>query len=333
MTGRFTMDVHLDPDFARLALRRDVAEGLSSPAKSLPPKWFYDEVGSHLFEEITRLPEYYPTRAETSILAAHARDIARESGADTLVELGSGSSTKTTLLLDALLSAGRLRRYVAFDVSATALDAAGRGLLERYEDLDVHGLVADFDHHLDLIPRTGSRMIAFLGGTIGNFEPRSRREFVRDLHATMRPQDTLLLGVDLVKSPDVLLPAYDDSQGVTAAFNRNVLTVINRELRADFVADDFEHVAVWDPDQEWIEMRLRALRSSVVTVSAIGLTVLFDAGEDLRTEISAKFRRDSLEAEMTDAGMRQCGWWTDDQERFAVTLWRAEPRARVPAAT
>ena len=321
MTTGFSIDIHLPPDFAARALETDVRRGLSASPKSLPPKWFYDKVGSDLFEEITRLPEYYPTRAEAEILQRAAGAIAVASGADTLVELGSGSSTKTRLLLDALQSRHTLREYIALDVSAAAIEGAASTLVDDYPRLSVHGLVADFDHHLDLIPRGGSRLIAFLGGTIGNFEPAARHQFLTDIANQMDADDTFLLGTDLVKSPDVLIPAYDDSQGVTAAFNRNVLSVINRQLDADFVVEAFDHVAVWDADNEWIEMRLRASKAMTVHIRELEMTVSFDEGEQLRTEISAKFRRDTLRADMARAGFVERSWWTDRQDRFALSLW------------
>ena len=324
MTAGFQIDVHLPPDFAARALEEDVRRGLSATPKSLPPKWFYDKVGSDLFEAITQLPEYYPTRAEAEILQREAGAIADASSADTLVELGSGSSTKTRLILDALQARGTLHHYVALDVSAAAIEGAASTLVDDYPGLSVLGLVADFDHHLDLIPRDGSRLVAFLGGTIGNFEPEPRQRFLRAICEQLGPDDTFLLGTDLVKSPSVLVPAYDDSQGVTATFNRNVLSVINRQLDADFVVDAFEHVALWDADDEWIEMRLRASRAMTVHVRALGMTVEFADGEELRTEISAKFRREQLGVDMARAGFREQSWWTDGEDRFALSLWRPD---------
>ena len=247
--------------------------------KELPPKWFYDARGSELFEEITRLPEYYPTRTERAILDAHADAIAKAADADTLVELGSGSSEKTRLLLDAMTRHGVFERYVPVDVSSSALEAAAGALHGDYPDLAVHGVVADFDRHFDQIPTEGRRLIAFLGGTIGNFGPEARVQFLSRLRASMRAGDGLLLGTDLVKSPERLIPAYDDAAGVTAEFNRNVLRVINRELRADFDPDAFDHVARWDPDEAWIEMRLRSTRAQTVHVAALDLTADFEADE------------------------------------------------------
>lgn len=323
-TSPVTIDVHLPIDFAAHALECDVREGLSEDPKALPPKWFYDKVGSDLFEEITTLPEYYPTRAEAEILGTRAHEIAQSSRADTLIELGSGSSTKTRLLLDALRDAGTLESYVALDVSRAAIEGAADTLAAAYPGLRIHGLVADFDRHLNLLKGDGARLVAFLGGTIGNFEPASRTRFLRDIATHLGGDDRFLLGTDLVKSPQVLIPAYDDSRGVTAAFNRNVLTVINRELEADFDVEAFDHVAIWDDVSEWIEMRLRASRAMTVRIRKLDMTVDFADGEELRTEISAKFRQESLTHEMRTAGFSPVSWWTDSEQRFALSLWRPD---------
>jgi len=317
----FTLDIHLPPDFAAQALAADALAGLTSTPKSLPPKWFYDKIGSELFEEITRLPEYYPTRAEREILATRAGEIAVASGCDTLLELGSGSSVKTRLLIDAMRSHGGLDSYTALDVSEDALRDAGLSLVHDYPDLAVHGLVADFEHQMDLLPAVGRRLVAFLGSTIGNFDPATRKVFLAALKSQLTTGDRFLLGADLVKSPQTLIAAYDDAAGVTAAFNQNVLSVLNHGLGANFDLAAFEHVAVWDPNQEWIEMRLRSTRNQQVHLDALDLQVHFDAGEQMRTEISAKFRRESLTAELTGAGFRAAGWWTDPAARFSLSLW------------
>ncbi len=318
----FAIDVHLPPDFAAEALTRDARAGLTARPRSIPPKWFYDKEGSLLFEDITRLPEYYPTRAEREILDRHADAVAAAAGCDTLIELGSGSSAKTRLLIDAMRAAGGLRSYVALDVSEDALREAGDGLVRDYADLRVHALVADFEHQLDLLPRGARRLVAFLGSTIGNFEPAPRMAFLAALRASLGRDDRFLLGADVVKPAAVLVPAYDDAAGVTAAFNRNVLGVLNRGLGADFVPEEFDHVAVWDEQAEWVEMRLRSRRAQTVRVAALGLEVDFEAGEEIRTEISAKFRRDRLEGELTAAGFAPDGWWTDAEGRFSLSLWR-----------
>ncbi|MFJ6383218.1 L-histidine N(alpha)-methyltransferase [Kitasatospora sp. NPDC092039] len=310
----------LPADHFSTALRHDVQHGLTSQPKWLPPKWFYDARGSELFEEITRLPEYYPTRAERAILTARAGEIAAATGARTLVELGSGSSEKTRLLLDALRALGTLETYVPVDVSESALTAAGAALAAEYPGLAVHGVLADFTARLGLPPEGGPRLVAFLGGTLGNLLPQERAAFLRRLRAALDPGDFLLLGTDLVKDPAVLVAAYDDSAGVTAEFNRNVLNVLNRELGADFDPDAFEHVALWDAEQEWIEMRLRSLRSQTVKIPALDLPVHFARGEELRTEVSAKFRRERVAGELASAGLRLSHWWTDPEGRFGLSL-------------
>jgi L-histidine N-alpha-methyltransferase len=314
------LDTHLPASAYAEALAADVLAGLTATPKTLPPKWFYDGRGSELFDEITRLPEYYPTRTERAILAARAGEIAAATRAETLVELGSGTSEKTRLLLTALRDAGTVRCFVPFDVDASVLRTAGAAVAGEYPGLDVHAVVGDFEHHLDLMPRDGRRLVAFLGSTIGNFEPAARAAFLAALRATLRPGDTFLLGTDLVKDTGRLLAAYDDSAGVTAAFNRNVLSVVNRELGADFDLSAFEHVAAWDADNEWIEMRLRSRTEQVVTVRALGLSVRFAAGEEMRTEVSAKFRRERVAAELADAGLRLTQWWTDPAGDFALSL-------------
>jgi L-histidine N-alpha-methyltransferase len=311
---------HLAPDEAAAALRADALAGLTATPKSLPPRWFYDARGSELFDEITRLPEYYPTRAERAILAASAGDIAAASGADVLVELGSGTSEKTRLLLTALREAGTLRRFVPCDVDPSVLRAAGAAIEAEYPGVEVQAVVGDFTRHLAELPRSGRRLVAFLGSTIGNLEPGPRAEFLAALAGTLAPGDCFLLGTDLVKDPGRLVRAYDDAAGVTAEFNRNVLRVLDRELGADFDPDAFEHVAVWDAASEWIEMRLRSRTDQVVRVAALDLDVPFAAGEEMRTEVSAKFRRDGVTRELAAAGLAMTHWWTDPDGDFALSL-------------
>lgn len=317
------LDIYLTPDHAERALRDDARRGLTSTPKWLSPKWFYDARGSDLFEEITRLPEYYPTRVERSILAAHAGDIARHTGAHTLVELGSGSSEKTRLVLDALRQAGTLRQYVPLDVSESALREAVAAIHRDYPRLAIHGVVADFTEHLDRIPGQAPRVVAFLGGTIGNLFPDERGAFFDALHKALAPGDQLLLGTDLVKDQDVLIPAYDDEAGVTAEFNRNVLAVLNRELGADFNLDNYQHVAIWDSENEWIEMRLRATAAATVTLPKLALDMVLAAGEEIRTEISTKFGREGVKRELANAGFSLDSWWTDPEGLFALSLARA----------
>jgi L-histidine Nalpha-methyltransferase len=319
-TANVNVDVHLTGDDLRAALRNDVTRGLRSTPKDLPPKWFYDDRGSQLFDEITRLPEYYPTRAERSILVERARDIAAVTGADTLVELGSGTSEKTRILLDALAAHGSLQRFVPFDVSEATLRDAADAVAREYAPVEVHAVVGDFEHHLHTIPAEGTRLVAFLGGTIGNLPPAPRTEFLAEIAKGLTSDDAFLLGTDLVKDVDRLEAAYDDAAGVTAAFNRNVLAVVNRELRADFALDRFEHVARFETGPEWIEMRLRSTVDQTVRVRDLGLDVQFAAGEEMRTEISAKFRRERVEEELAEVGLELREWWTDPAGDFALSL-------------
>jgi L-histidine N-alpha-methyltransferase len=308
------------------SLANDVLDGLTRPFKEIAPKHFYDARGSELFERICELPEYYPTRAEREILLAYADEIVQGTGAGELVELGSGSAEKARILLDAMSSAGTLRRYVPVDVSESALEAAALELVDEFEELSVHGVIGDFERHLDRVPPAdagdGARIVALLGGTIGNFPPGTRRRLLREIGGLLGPGDRLLLGTDLVKDPAVLEAAYDDSEGVTAEFNRNVLHVINRELDADFAPDGFEHIAFYDRVHEWVEMRLRARRPCSVLVADLGLRVEFAAGEELRTEISAKFTRARLQADFQAAGLALEGWYMDGDGLFAVSLAR-----------
>jgi L-histidine N-alpha-methyltransferase len=312
--------IGLGPADLRTAMRADVTRGLQATPKELPSKYFYDEEGSALFDAITRLPEYYPTRTERGILEARADEIAARSGADTLIELGSGTSEKTRLLLDAFARRGALARFVPFDVDESTLRGAAEAVAAEYPGVAVHAVVGDFERHLGLLPPGGRRMIAFLGSTIGNLTPEQRALFFAEIVANLEPGDTFLLGTDLVKGVARLEAAYDDSAGVTAAFNRNVLHRLNRELDADFAPDTFEHVAVFDTEREWIEMRLRSTVDQVVTVAALGLTVPFAAGEEMRTEISAKFRPEGLTGELTVAGLAVVEVWTDPAGDFALSL-------------
>ena len=311
---------HLAADSAAVALRRDVYNGLTQTPKTLPPKWFYDSVGSDLFDQITRLPEYYPTRTEAQILRDHSAEIATASGADTLVELGSGTSEKTRLLLSALRDTGSLRRFIPFDVDAGMLQAASSAILDEYPGIEIEAVCGDFEEHLGKIPRVGRRLVVFLGSTIGNLTPGPRAEFLSALSDTLAKGDTLLLGTDLVKDPDRLICAYDDSAGVTARFNRNVLAVVNRELDADFDLDAFDHVAKWNADEERIEMWLRAGSAQRVRVAALDLTIDFAAGEEMLTEVSCKFREQGVVEELAAAGLKRSHWWTDPAGDFGLSL-------------
>jgi L-histidine N-alpha-methyltransferase len=303
-------------------IEQDVERGLRARPKDIPPKWFYDDRGSVLFDEITRLEEYYPTRCERAILHERALEIARSTDADTLVELGSGTSEKTRVLLDGMRDAGTLRRFVPFDVSKRTLHDAAAAIEQEYAGIDVQPVVGDFTLDLETIPPGGRRLVVFLGGTIGNLLPGARSTFLTDVAAMLGPDDHFLLGTDLVKDTDRLVAAYDDARGVTAEFNKNVLHVMNRELAADFDVDAFDHVAVFDTEREWIEMRLRSTRAQTVHLSALELEVEFEAGEEMRTEVSAKFTRARVEAELRAAGMRLVEWWTDPAGDFALSLAR-----------
>lgn len=317
-----TIDSHLDAPHER-GLADDVLDGLTRPFKELPPKHFYDERGCELFDRICELPEYYPTRTERAILDAEAKAIVARTGAVELVELGSGTAAKTRVLLDAMAARGQLRRYVPLDVAESVVRASADALVREYPGLRVHGVVGDFERHLDRIPsgRGGEpRIVALLGGTIGNFPPGSRRRLLREIGELLGPGDRLLLGTGLVIDTPTLEAAYDDAAGVTAEFNRNVLHVVNRELEADFPVEGFEHVAFFDRRHEWIEMRLRAQRPFSVRVGTLGMRVELAAGEEIRTEISAKFTRARVEEDFAAAGLALDAWYPDPDERFALSL-------------
>ena len=307
------------------SLANDVLDGLTRPFKELPPKHFYDSRGSELFERICEQPEYYPTRTERSILESRAAEIVGACGAGELVELGSGAADKARILLDAMAAAGTLQRYVPLDVSEVVVRDAAAQLVDEHPELRVHGVIGDFERHLDRVPAAidgTPRIVALLGGTIGNFPPGTRRRLLRSLSSLLGPEDRLLLGTDLVKDPTVIEAAYDDAEGVTAEFNRNVLHVINRELDADFTPEQFDHIAFFDRRNEWIEMRLRSQRPCSVMIGGLGLRIDFAAGEELRTEISAKFTRARIEADFGAAGLRLDRWYTDDDGRYALSLAR-----------
>jgi L-histidine N-alpha-methyltransferase len=316
-----TVDLRLPPGGER-TLHEDVLDGLTRPFKEIPPKHFYDTRGSELFDQICGLPEYYPTRTERSILESSAELIGERSCATELVELGAGYATKTRILLDAL----EVERFIPVDVSEATVRECARRLVGEYPGLEVHGLVGDFERHLvHLPPRSGPRLVAFLGGTIGNFPPGSRRRFLRSIARTLGDDGWLLLGTDLVKDPHMLEAAYDDSAGVTAEFNLNVLRVMNRELGSDFDLDGFDHVAFWDAEREWIEMRLRSRRRQSVRFPGLDLTVHFDQREELRTEISAKFTRTRVQGDLAAAGLELVEWLTDADGLFALSLARPAP--------
>jgi L-histidine N-alpha-methyltransferase len=334
-----TIERHLTEAQRAATLAADVRHGLTATPKELPPTWFYDTTGSMLFGKITELPEYYQTRTERSIISAHATELTAglteivPGGVDTFIELGSGTSEKTRMLLAALANTGQLRRFVPFDVDAEALGRAGAAARASHPGLAVHAVVGDFREHLGLLPAPPSppdggraaapghgTLVAFLGGTIGNLRPPERVELLSALRARLGADTALLLGTDLVKDPARLIAAYDDSAGVTAAFNRNLLTVLNRELGADFDLRGFAHVAHWDAENRWIEMRLRSVRAQTVQLKALELTVEFAEDEQMRTEISAKFDRTTVERELTASGWKLARWWTDPDGDFALSL-------------
>jgi L-histidine N-alpha-methyltransferase len=317
------IDVHLDAD-AAATMARDVRAGLSSDPKELSPKYFYDERGSQLFERITELAEYYPTRAEREILSSRAAEIlVAAGGPGTLVELGSGSAAKTRHLLSAMRDAGSLDTYVPVDISEEITHQTAECLVDEYPGLAIRGLVCDFEHHLERIPDgAGARLIAFLGGTVGNLYPGSRRAFLARISALMGPDDHLLLGTDLVKETARLEAAYDDAGGVTAEFNKNVLEVLNRELGGDFDLEAFEHVARYDGEEQRMDIRLRSLAEQAVHLEDLDLSIEFAAGEEMRTEISAKFTRPRLETVYAEAGLEMCGWFTDAAGDYALSLAR-----------
>jgi L-histidine N-alpha-methyltransferase len=317
------IEVHLDAE-ASATMARDVRRGLMTIPKEVSPKYFYDERGSQLFERITELEEYYPTRAERSILADRSAEILTAAGEpSTLVELGSGSAAKTRHLLGAMRDLGCLGVYAPVDISEEITHETARELVEEFPGLAVRGLVCDFEHDLERIPDgSGGRLVAFLGGTVGNLYPDARRDFLTRLSGLLGPGDRLLLGTDLVKDRARLEAAYNDSQGVTAEFNRNVLHVLNQELEAGFDPEAFEHVAYYDAEEARMDIRLRSLADQAVRIDALDLTVRFAEGEEMRTEISAKFTRERLERIYEESGLEMTGWFTDPDGDYALSLAR-----------
>ncbi|ROR91377.1 L-histidine N(alpha)-methyltransferase [Nocardioides aurantiacus] len=315
-----TTEVHLDPGALADQMADDVRAGLTATPRTIPPKYFYDARGSLLFDEITRLPEYYPTRTERAILEDHAKDVALATEARSLVELGSGTSEKTRLLLDALRDAGTLETFVPLDVDPAILADAAAAVAQEYPGVTVAPVVADFERHLTLLPRHPRRLLAFLGSTIGNLDPDQRADFLAQVRATLVEGDAFLLGTDLVKAEERLVAAYDDAAGVTAQFDLNVLRVLQRELGAELDPDAFEHRAVWVAEHERIEMRLESVRDQTVRIGSLDLDVDLVAGEQVRTEISTKFRREGVERELAAAGLRLTHWWTDAAGDFALSL-------------
>jgi L-histidine Nalpha-methyltransferase len=322
-TEDITVDVHLPPGGPLSGMAADVRAGLTKPFKELSPRYFYDGRGSILFERITELPEYYPARCERAILTEHAPAICEAAAApETLIELGSGSASKTRVLLDAMAEVGCLRAYAPVDISEEITRRTAAAVADQYS-IKVHGLVCDFERDLERIPLAGPRVIAFLGGTIGNFEPQQRASFLARVANLLGPDDRFLLGTDLVKDRATLEAAYNDSAGVTAQFNKNALAVLNDRLGANFDLDAFEHVAFWDPENLWMDIRLRSLARQVVDFRELDLAVPFDRGEEMRTEISTKFAREGLSGIYAEAGLELTHWWTDADGLFALSLARA----------
>ena len=317
------IDVHLDAD-AAAKMARDVREGLCAYPKEVAPKYFYDERGSLLFEQITELPEYYPTRAEREILTTRSGEIHVAAGCpQTLIELGSGSAAKTRHLLSAMRDCGNLDTYVPVDISEEITERIAAELVEEYPGINVHGMVCDFEQHLERVPHgSGTRMIAFLGGTIGNLYPRERHAFLERIRALLGPEDHLLLGTDLIKDRARLEAAYNDSAGVTAEFNKNVLAVLNNQLGARFDLDSFAHVARYDTEAERMDIRLRSLADQEVRLDGLDLEIHFAEGEEMRTEISTKFTRERIESSYADVGLELTDWWTDRDGMYALSLAR-----------
>jgi L-histidine Nalpha-methyltransferase len=324
--GAVTVEVRLLPDELEIALRRDARAGLTATPKAMPPVWFYDDRGCELYEAITRTPEYYPFRTERDVLRSDAGAIARAAGASVLVELGSGTSEKTRLLLDAMATApAGLTGYIPFDVAEATLRSAAEAVAADF-GIGVHAVVGDFHEHIDDIPDTprAARLVAFLGSTIGNLTIPQRARFLADVADLLGPDDRFLLATDLVKPVDRLIAAYDDAAGVTAAFNRNLLTMLNRELGANFEVELFAHRAVWDPENSWIEMRLLATAAMTVKLPEIDLVVDFAAGEQMRTEISTKFTPQGVAADLARAGLAVTDTWHDPAGDYLLTLARRE---------
>ncbi len=316
------IDSHLPDGWAEGAMRDDITRTFTSRPRILPPKWLYDDEGSRLFDQITRLEAYYPTEAERALLALRAADIAAISGASTVVELGSGTSDKTRTLLDAFWAAGQLRRFVPLDVSeSTLIDAAG-ALAKRYPGLGVHAVVGDFTRHLSELPVGDRRLVAFLGGTVGNFYRSERAEFFAAMASALDSGEWMLLGIDLAKDIERILAAYDDADGVTEAFIRNSLVVLNRELDGDLDVEGFEYTPMWDHRYDRVDMRLRAVAPLHARLDALDLDIEFEEGEELRVEISTKFRPEWLEAELAGAGFDVDHLWTDDADDWGLILAR-----------
>lgn len=310
IVSNVTVQSHLGQHWAANAMRDDVRRAFGARPIVLPPKWLYDDKGSEIFDQITRLPDYYPTEAERFLLAEHATDIVERTGATTVVELGSGTSDKTRTLLDAFHAAGQLERFVPFDVSEATLREAADMLAARYPGLTIDAVAGDFTLHLPQLPTEGRRMVAFLGGTIGNLYEEERRAFLGALADNLEPGESLLLGVDLLKPADRIVAAYNDETGVSEAFNKNVLSVLNREMGADFDPEAFCYLPLWDPIHTRMDMRLLSLVDQTVHITELDMTVELAACEEIRVEISTKFRPHKIIDEVNQAGFGETELWT-----------------------
>ena len=298
----------------------DVRHGLTAYRKHLASKYFYDKRGSELFEEITRLPEYYLTEAETEILAGRADGIMTEFQPDEMLELGSGSSLKTRMLIESMYRNSRGRRYVPIDISEEAIRTAASRICDDYPWLEVEGLVGDYVPDLTKIRRRGRRLVVFLGSTIGNYVPTLRHSLLRSVADALQPEDAFALGLDLVKDEPTMIAAYDDAQGVSAKFNKNILHVINRELGGDIPVDAFDHVTRFDSELSCMSQSLRASRRVVANIVALDLAVTFVPGEEIHTEVSCKFTEHQVRDEFEAAGMKLNNWLTDQGDRFAIAV-------------
>jgi L-histidine Nalpha-methyltransferase len=307
---------HTDPDW----VKQEIREGLLSSPKKFPTKYFYDDRGSALFEQICKLPEYYQTRTEYHLLKTVAEDVVGLTEADTLVELGSGAATKTRVLFDAMAQANQLRFYIPFDVSEGTVRRVAQELVEEYEGLQVHGVVGDFLAHLEHIPNGGKRLVAFLGGTLGNFGTEAALAFLSSIHAEMGHGDFFLLGVQLITDVDRLEAAYNDSAGITAEFNKNILCVLNSVIGAEFDPHTFEHVARFNRQQHQIEMHLRSLYDQVIPIPGLELDLHLNKGEEILTEISTKYTRQQVEALLSRAGFSPVKWYTDSNDLHGLAL-------------
>ena len=315
---RIEVRSHLEKTFCR-QIKKDVYNGLTASKKSIPSKYFYDSRGSELFEKICYLPEYYPTRTEMSILKHAAPQITNDFPEGDLVELGSGANWKIRMLLDSIdPSHIDAYRYVPVDVSESALISASEELLKIYPSLKVLGIIADFLHHMDAVPNDRPRLILFLGSTIGNFTEKEQRRFLNTISSSMKSEDRLLVGFDMIKPKETLEAAYNDSKGITSKFNKNVLHVMNRELNANFNPSHFEHLAFYNEDKGQVEMHLQAQRKVEVAINDLDLIIELEKNETIHTEISSKFSQRRIEQIVEDSGLSVNRWFNDSSKWFSL---------------